>query len=437
MTALATCCSRSAKKRERVAESSPTVRRSLEWAASRARPEASGLDPITGGGSGGPTQIAEGHFYDAENHLRLFNRHVGIGAQSPSGSNWMYEEYRYDALGRRIWRRAQGEPQSYVSRTVWDGDQYLYETISSSNTGYGLESDSAVVGYIHATGLDAPVGVWRGTGSGNVGTITPHEDWRGAYAFGTWEDGTPNPCNGGSPPKCSYIAWPASGMSVARGHPLDATLGSGYWMGALLSEATDGSGMQYKRNRYYDPSSGRFTQVDPAGLGGGLNAYGFGGGDQVNYGDPFGLCTDPNDQLCRAFVDGMEGLGATAGFLLGSSTGTVETVASAGLAAPIAVAQTAAATVSGAMLGKAVGEKLASALFSGTSDGQNASTAGESSREPTAGDIIAKSKKGGINRVFPEEMRSRTLAEIRALAQKGNRTAQTAKKLLTDKRFNK
>ena len=48
--------------------------------------------------------------------------------------------------------------------------------------------------------------------------------------------------------------------------------------------------MLYRRNRYYDPAAGRFTQEDPIGLAGGLNLYGFAGGDPVNYSDPFGLC---------------------------------------------------------------------------------------------------------------------------------------------------
>jgi RHS repeat-associated protein len=64
-------------------------------------------------------------------------------------------------------------------------------------------------------------------------------------------------------------------------------------MGSLLTGQMTAMGLEYRRNRYYDPKSGRFTQEDPIGLGGGVNLYGFGGGDPVNYSDPFGLCKDP------------------------------------------------------------------------------------------------------------------------------------------------
>src|SRR5262249_29186848 len=47
---------------------------------------------------------------------------------------------------------------------------------------------------------------------------------------------------------------------------------------------------QYKRNRFYDPVTTTFTQEDPIGIAGGLNAYGFAGGDPVSYGDPQGNC---------------------------------------------------------------------------------------------------------------------------------------------------
>jgi uncharacterized protein RhaS with RHS repeats len=42
--------------------------------------------------------------------------------------------------------------------------------------------------------------------------------------------------------------------------------------------------------------SGCFTQEDPIGLAGGLNLYGYAGGDPVNFSDPFGLSAEPNDE---------------------------------------------------------------------------------------------------------------------------------------------
>jgi RHS repeat-associated protein len=66
------------------------------------------------------------------------------------------------------------------------------------------------------------------------------------------------------------------------------------WYGTLIEGQTDASGYLYRRNRYLDPATGRFTQEDPIGLAGGLNAYGFANGDPINYADPFGTAGVPS-----------------------------------------------------------------------------------------------------------------------------------------------
>ena len=63
-----------------------------------------------------------------------------------------------------------------------------------------------------------------------------------------------------------------------------------------MQDAQDASGLMFRRNRYYDANTGRFTQEDPVGLAGGLNAYGFAQGDPVNYSDPYGLCVAEQDK---------------------------------------------------------------------------------------------------------------------------------------------
>ena len=157
---------------------------------------------------------------------------------------------------------------------------------------------------MHGGGIDQPLVVYRYSASANayawVG-IVPFPNWQGSYEAGVIATGSAKgltteqcaPGTGG----CPAITWP--GAKRADGEKIDkfSVPSTVYWNGNLLSGRSDNSGLQYRRNRYYDPGSGRFTQSDPIGLAGGTNAYGFASGDPVNYVDPFGesVCVGGNN----------------------------------------------------------------------------------------------------------------------------------------------
>ena len=145
-----------------------------------------------------------------------------------------------------------------------------------------LEVDTATgpfygrIGYVTPAGNGALLALDR---DGLV--VVPHTNWRGLFDAGT--DTLGQAC-------CSTIDWIAKNYGAyLDGHQLASPSG---WGGSLVTGGQDQSGLQYMQNRYYDPATGRFTQADPIGLAGGINAYGYASGDPVNYSDPTGLKTD-------------------------------------------------------------------------------------------------------------------------------------------------
>lgn len=238
-------------------------------------------------------QTASASYYAADGRLHVGQRYqatpgVGLGS---------WEEYWYDALGRRVLVRARRDAAqvcnigvacaSFVQRTVWDGDQVLFEQRTS-----GLDAITGgaphwgAVGYVHILGIDHPVALLDGR--------VIHYNWRGLGEASSWADGTPADCQlmGGT---CMTIAWPAGQGVYFRNPGTGAPGPTPTWIGSLPENGAGTTGQLYRRNRYYDPASGRFTQEDPIGLAGGLNLYGFANGDPVTLSDPFGLCAVGGD----------------------------------------------------------------------------------------------------------------------------------------------
>ena len=114
-----------------------------------------------------------------------------------------------------------------------------------------------------------------------------HRNWRGNVAGATFVNGDSTDTG---------TVWPAAYRDVWMAP--DARQGApqpNKWLGSLVTDSKDATGTLYRRNRYYDPVSGRFTQEDPIGLAGGMNLYGYADGDPINFADPFGLSSCPKD----------------------------------------------------------------------------------------------------------------------------------------------
>ncbi len=221
------------------------------------------------------------------------------------------ERYRYDPLGRRVWKEMIRDTlqnlcplhdkssgcRNEVTRTIWDGANILYDVrIRADTLGDASEGSpptgafTGTVAYLHAGGIDVPLSINK---DGTV--VIPYADWRGTYDVGTC--GTP------AATRCTDLdAYFPLQNATSFGDGSVPPNGPPNWFGEIIGGQFDGSGYGYKRNRYYDARSGRFTQEDPTGLAGGTSAYGFAAGDPLNFVDPFGLCAEPAADSVRVTV---------------------------------------------------------------------------------------------------------------------------------------
>ena len=277
-------------------------------------------------------------YYAADGRLRVVD-HRTATVNGPDGIfvpiTFDFDEHRYDALGRRVLTRTQRDcviqldfvvcGLSTIRRSVWDGSQEIMEIQQPGHTGttdVALETDTAFaarlpiyqpggvaadlnwfygrVAYTFGPTLDRPLSVTRwGFQRDSAGqlaqwhepfTIVPHWNVRGGPDNGAFADGSTRNCNSTAQSYCVALQWPF-GWTAHEQKFFQPRM----WHGSLLEQKRDGSGLVFKRNRYLDPATGKFTQEDPIGLAGGLNLYGFADGDPVGYSDPFGLMSCPPD----------------------------------------------------------------------------------------------------------------------------------------------
>ncbi|MDP9348066.1 MAG: hypothetical protein M3P24_02840, partial [Gemmatimonadota bacterium] len=248
-------------------------------------------------------------YYDAEQRLRVVDRRTCIidanGCNRKKPPHYQdrptFEEYRYDALGRRILVRTRSEWAcgnyclNALQRFVWDGSQILYEVSApggTSATAAQMEQDTGFavaynagfhpygrVAYTLGQEIDRPLSVIRMEYSDTLSeprVVYPHENWRGLFDRGSFAYEPAPQCEGvaGKTQElqdttytyCVEVDWPAPYLYASLEMRPQQMLGLKSWMGSLVWHQRDGTGQYYRRNRYYEPTTNRFTQEDPIGL---------------------------------------------------------------------------------------------------------------------------------------------------------------------------
>jgi RHS repeat-associated protein len=259
------------------------------------------------------------HNYDAQNHLTS----VGNGGGTQ-------ESFVYDGLGRCVKRTVNGAAMIYV----YDGwkavVEHAFDGAWLAYNVYGPGSDEILWRY------HSQVGHLRYHADIH-GNVTEVLGWSGEglekYTYDAF--GFPTVTNwDGSNPR-SYSAYGNRFMFQGR-----------EWYSEL--------GYYNFRNRFYDPTVGRFLQPDPLGFGGGdANLFRYCGGDPVNRSDPYGLFWGLPAWAGGAIVGG--GVGAAGGFISGVVNQGLSAWSGTGFSWGTVGTYTANGTIIGAAAGGGVG----------------------------------------------------------------------------------
>jgi RHS repeat-associated protein len=239
------------------------------------------LVQVDTGGATGPQQVLS---YTAKN--QLFFSLTPTSSLGTYDYNWHW----YDGSGLRVitqvWSQAQNGWNALIAPTATTGirNYYVYDgsdvalTLVKSGGSWWVRSR-----YLSG-GLDDPIaGRFSETASSTQQNLGLVNDRQGTTLAAMKPDGTQEI-------RVWWFSKNPFGMSdqfTGSGNQINTETG----FGGASAPNTNG-GFVYLRNRWYDPSTGRFLTQDPIGLAGGVNLYSYAGNNPVGFTDPFGLCPE-------------------------------------------------------------------------------------------------------------------------------------------------
>lgn len=187
-------------------------------------------------------------------------QHRMTSASMPDGST---ASYQYDAFGRRIKKTVVNKlGEQTVTEFVWQGDNLVAE----------LQDSERYQSYLYEPGTFRPLALLKGEGKAAE-----------VFYYHLDQIGTPIDMTDAQGSSVWSVQYRAYGNVVKQViEEVDNPL---RFQGQYCDAET---GLHYNRHRYYSPSTGRFTTIDPIGLAGGLNNYQY-VPNPTGWVDPLGL----------------------------------------------------------------------------------------------------------------------------------------------------
>lgn len=189
----------------------------------------------------GDEELSVFYTYDSRNRL------IGVDSETTQAA------YTYDALGRRSSKTVNGD----TTKHIWSGSEIVEDT----------DADGGVKAKYYR-------------GINPVATVTKTAGEATVYYYRYDEKGSVTSMSGSGGIALSYEYDAFGNQTEAEGDVYNPYR----YTGEYYDEET---GFVYLRNRYYDPSIGRFTQEDPAKDG--ANWYVYCGNNPITFIDPSGM----------------------------------------------------------------------------------------------------------------------------------------------------
>jgi RHS repeat-associated protein len=267
-------------------------------------------------------------------------RRLGEGDPSAGGTakNQLRSLMTYTASGELFYSLtgSGASPQTWDHLWNWsdaEGRRVMTHQYTSSNI-YPIPSPDTLTGTRSFYVYDGPnVSIEITRGAGGVWRVPRRhvmlgvdEEVAGRYLVGATKNLFMVNDRQGTMVKAIEASGNNQGTGLIRGsfgerQGLGAAGGNTAASGFTGAQSPSQAGYAYLRNRWYDPTSGRFLTQDPIGLAGGVNLYAYAGNNPVGFSDPYGLCERPLGKGVGICVQSFIGAKTVGGLPVGDNRG--------------------------------------------------------------------------------------------------------------------